>query len=83
MTIHWKAVEQYFTVVLFVFQSYPVCHFGKFVSFGRDTVRSERVNFMRVFAFITGCRPCTQRQAFLRKVRDFFCSVVCTYLNNE
>ena len=29
MTIHWKAVEQYFTVVLFVFQFYPVCNFAK------------------------------------------------------
>ena len=26
-TIHWKAVEQCFTVVLFVFQFYPVCNF--------------------------------------------------------
>ena len=34
MTIHWKAVEQYFTVVLFVFQFYPVCNFGKFIKFG-------------------------------------------------
>ena len=25
MTIHWKAVEQYVTVVVFVFQFYPVC----------------------------------------------------------
>ena len=26
---HWKADEQYFTVVLFnVFQFYPVCNFG-------------------------------------------------------
>ena len=29
MTIHSKAVEQFFTVVLFVFQFYPVCNFGK------------------------------------------------------
>ena len=43
MTIHWKAVEQYFTVVLFVFQ-FSVCNFGKFNNFGLDTVRSERVN---------------------------------------
>ena len=28
MTIHWKAVEQYLTVVLFVFQFYPVCNFA-------------------------------------------------------
>ena len=39
MTIHWKAVEQYVTVVLFVFQFYPVC-----VSFGLGTVRTEKVN---------------------------------------
>ena len=37
MTISWKGVEQYFTVVLFVFQFYPVCNFGL------DTVRSGRV----------------------------------------
>ena len=43
MTIHWKAVEQYFTVVLFVFLSYPVCNFGKFISYGLNTVRSEIV----------------------------------------
>ena len=33
MTIHWKDVEQNFTVVRFVFQYYPVCNFGKFVTF--------------------------------------------------
>ena len=26
-TLHWKAVEQYFTVVQFVFQFYLVCNF--------------------------------------------------------
>ena len=41
MTIHWKAVEQYFTVVLFVFQS------RKFISFGLGAVSSERVNPLR------------------------------------
>ena len=34
MTIHWKAVEQNFTV--FVFQFYPVCNFGKFGNFGSE-----------------------------------------------
>ena len=43
VTINWKAVEQYFTVVLFVFQFYSVCDFGKFISFGLGTIRSERV----------------------------------------
>ena len=43
MTIYWKAVEQYFTVVMFVFQFHPSCHFKKFMNFGLGTVRSERV----------------------------------------
>ena len=34
MTIHRKAVEQYFTVVLYGFPLYPVCNFGEFISFG-------------------------------------------------
>ena len=34
MTIHWKTVEQCFTMVLFVFQFYPECNFGKFINFG-------------------------------------------------
>ena len=36
-------MEQYFTVVLLVFQFLPVCNFIKFVNFGLGTVRSERV----------------------------------------
>ena len=43
MTIHWKAVAQYFTVVLFVFQFSPVCYFEKNINFGFGTVRSERI----------------------------------------
>ena len=43
MTIGWKAVEQYFTVVLFVFKSYEFCNFRKFINIGLGTVRSERV----------------------------------------
>ena len=43
MATHWNAVEQYFTVVLFVFQFYPVFNFGNFLNVGLDTVRSERV----------------------------------------
>ena len=34
MCDHWKAVEQYFTLVVFVFQFYPVCNFGKVINFG-------------------------------------------------
>ena len=37
----WKVVEQYLTVVLFVFQFYPVYNFGKFIDFGLGSVRSE------------------------------------------
>ena len=36
-------MEQYFTVMLFVFQFYPVCNFGKFINFGLGTVRGESV----------------------------------------
>ena len=43
MTINWKAVEQYFTVLLFVSQFYPVLNFEKSNNFGLGTVRSERV----------------------------------------
>ena len=43
MTIHCKAVEQYYTVVPFVFQFYQVCNFGKSISFELGTVRSEGV----------------------------------------
>ena len=50
--IHWKAVEQYFTVVLFVFQSYPVCKLGKFINFGLRTVRSEGVQDLRLRFYI-------------------------------
>ena len=43
MTTHWKAVEQYFTVELFVFQFSSVCSLVKFISFELGTVRSERL----------------------------------------
>ena len=46
MTIKWKSVEQYFAVVLFVFQFYhDVGYCGKFINFGLGTVKSERVNY--------------------------------------
>ena len=41
MTIHWKAVEQYFTVVLFIFQCYPVLP-------RLGTVASENVKYCSV-----------------------------------
>ena len=44
MTIYWKAVERYFTVVLFVFQFFPNGNFGRFINFGFSNVRDERVN---------------------------------------
>ena len=34
----------YCGTVVFVFQFYPVCSFGKFINFALGTVRSERVN---------------------------------------
>ena len=47
MTIHWKDIEQYFTVVLFVFHFYPVCNFVKFVDFELSIVMSERVKELK------------------------------------
>ena len=44
MTIHWKAVELYFTVVMFVFKCSLGGNFGKFISVGLGSVRCERVN---------------------------------------
>ena len=49
MIIRWKAVEQYFTVVLLGFQFYLVCNFGKCISFGLGTVRNERVESVNLF----------------------------------
>ena len=59
MTIHWKAVEQYFTgcgaQFVFFFQFYTVCNFGQFINLGLGTwdlglgtVRSERVTLIQV-----------------------------------
>ena len=66
MTIHWKAVEQYLTVVLFVFQFYSVCNFGKFINFGLDTVRSERFN-----CFFFSKRKTENLEKFLQTVNDW------------
>ena len=44
MTIHWKAVEQYFTVVLFTVKFNPAFNFAKFPNFEHGTVRTETVN---------------------------------------
>ena len=49
MTIHWKAAEKYFSVMLFVVQFYPVCNFGIFIYFGLGTVRSERIKKFKPF----------------------------------
>ena len=53
MIVRWKAVEQYFTVVLFVFQFHPVCNLGKFISFGLGTVSSERVKVAAIGLLIS------------------------------
>ena len=45
MIIHWKAVEQYFTVVLFVSFNYSLSfNFGKSIYFGFGTVESQMSN---------------------------------------
>ena len=54
MAIHWKAVKQYFTVVLFVVQFEAVCNFGKYINFGLGIVRSERINVQILIADVVG-----------------------------
>ena len=45
MNIRWKAVDQYFTVELFIFHFYLVCNFGTFVNFGFERLnKSPRTN---------------------------------------
>ena len=41
MTIHSKAVGQYFTLVLLIFQFSPVCNFQE-IHFELDAFRSEK-----------------------------------------
>ena len=55
MTIHWKSVEQYFTVELFVFPFHLVCNFGKFINFVLGTVRNERVEVTLLSQFLVQC----------------------------
>ena len=61
MTIHWEAVELYFTVMLFVVHFFPVCNFGKMIDFGLRTVNSEitRVMCLLSISFVAGhCHVC-------------------------
>ena len=67
MTIHWKAVEQYFTVILFVFQ---FCNFGKFINFGLGTVRSERFS-------------ATQASCFGEPVQKFSSVIHCPFFDKQ
>ena len=53
------AVDQYFTVVLFVFQFYPGYNFPKFINFGlAGIVRSERVNKGQQIYCVITVHPC-------------------------
>ena len=45
VTTLWKGVEQYFTVVLFVFQFYSVCNLGKVISF-RSIRFTNTINYL-------------------------------------
>ena len=40
-------------MVLFVFQFYPVCNFGKFISYGFGTVQSEKVKRLLSYVLLT------------------------------
>ena len=42
-----EGCEQYFTVVLFVFQFYPVSNFGTYINFRLGTFMSEWVNYWK------------------------------------
>ena len=54
MTIRWKAVEQYFVLVLFVFQFCPGSNFGKFINFGLGTVRSKKLERAYKHGYLSG-----------------------------
>ena len=47
MSIHCIGVEQYFTVVRFSSQFYPLCNVVKFVNIGFGIVSSESVHEFR------------------------------------
>ena len=78
VTIHWKVVAQYFTVVLFAFLFYPGCNFGKFINLALGTVRSERVNYMK---FISSWL-CLFQQLSLFPSSDKHISGFSSYLDN-
>ena len=58
MTIHWKAVERHFTVVLFVCQFYTFSTFGEFINFGLGAVRSAKVKNSQLRHFWPVATPC-------------------------
>ena len=43
----WNSVKQCFTVVLFVFQFYPVFNFSQFINFGPGTIRCKSIKVMK------------------------------------
>ena len=67
MTIQWKAVEQYFTVVLFVFHFTQGVILKKNVNVGFCSVRSERAT-VKVVCFTAVISVVTQR-SFNREER--------------
>ena len=72
VTIHWKAVEQYSTLVLFVFQFNPVCTFGKFNNFGLGILASEMVKQ----SCLNPLSPSIKLQFLLLCFHAFFTEVV-------
>ena len=78
MTIHWKTVERYFIVVLFVFQFYPVCNFENNVSIldlALSTVKGLR--FVQVsHNFFNLLRPSIKLQFLLLGFHTFPTEVV-------
>ena len=76
MIIYWEAVEQYFTVMQFGFQFYPVCNFGKFITFGLSTVMSEGFMVPGTDLRYRISYECTVRNEFILK--DKFAFMIVT-----
>ena len=81
MTILWNALEQYLTVVMFIFQFSPVGNFGKFINFGHGRLRSKGlipVQFLSYSFFTRLLYLCHQlffqERNFLKRCKKQHCS---------
>ena len=82
MTIHWKAAEKYFTVVLISFIQFN-CNFGKFVNFGLGNIRFERIKGKE---FCKEATTSTQHEEYFNYLFFFFLLITPQYktkVNNK